>query len=60
IAIPLQLIVVYAPFLHEPFDTVPIKAWEWGVAFMPGMAIFLIETIRKVFFPKLFNKGKLA
>jgi Ca2+-transporting ATPase len=52
--------VVYAPFLHEPFDTVPIKAWEWGVAFMPGMAIFLIETIRKVFFPKLFNKGKLA
>lgn len=60
IAIPLQLIVVYTPFLHEPFDTVPIKAWEWGIALMPGLAIFLIETMRKILFPKLFNKGKLA
>jgi len=60
IAIPLQLMVVYAPFLHDPFDTVPLKAWEWGVALIPGLAIFLIETVRKIFFPKLFNKGKLA
>jgi Ca2+-transporting ATPase len=60
IAIPLQLAVVYTPFLHDPFDTVPIKAWEWGVALLPGLAIFLIETLRKIFFPRLFNKGKLS
>jgi Ca2+-transporting ATPase len=60
IAIALQLTVIYAPFLHEPFDTVPIKTWEWCVAIMPGLAIFLIETIRKIFFPKLFHKGKLS
>lgn len=60
IAIPLQLTVIYAPFLHKPFDTVPIKAWEWGVALLPGIVIFLIETLRKIFFPGLFNKGKLS
>lgn len=60
IAIPLQLAVVYVPFLHEPFDTVPLKAWEWGIALIPGFAIFIIETLRKVFFPQLFNKGKLS
>lgn len=60
VAIPLQLIVVYTPFLHDPFDTVPLKAGEWGLALMPGLAIFLIETLRKIFFPRLFNKGKLS
>ena len=60
IAIALQVMLIYTPFLHEPFDIVPIEAWEWGVALMPGMAIFLIETIRKLIFPKLFHKGKLS
>ncbi len=59
IAVFLQLTVIYTPFLHEPFDTVPLKAWEWGIALLPGLAIFLIETIRKILFPTLFNKGKL-
>jgi Ca2+-transporting ATPase len=60
IAITLQVTLIYTPFLHEPFDIVPLEAWEWGVALMPGMAIFLIETTRKLIFPKLFHKGKLS
>lgn len=60
IAIGLQVIVIYTPFLHEPFDTVPIKPWEWGISLAPGVTIFLVETVRKIFFPKLFQKGKLT
>lgn len=54
----LQMVVIYVPFLHEPFDTVPLKAFEWGIVLLPGFSIFLIETLRKLVAPKLFSFGK--
>lgn len=54
----LQMMVVYIPFFHDPFDTVSLKAFEWGIVLIPGASIFLIETFRKLIFPKLFSFGK--
>lgn len=50
--------ILYVPFLQEPFQTTPLSLSEWGLALIPGVLIFLIETLRKFFFPTLFNKGK--
>jgi Ca2+-transporting ATPase len=54
----LQLMVVYIPFFHDPFDTVSLKFFEWGIVLIPGVSIFLIETCRKLLAPKLFSLGK--
>jgi Ca2+-transporting ATPase len=54
----LQLMVIYIPFFHDPFDTVSLKFFEWGIVLIPGASIFLIETCRKLLAPKLFSFGK--
>ena len=57
-AILLQMAVVYAPFLQTTFGTVPISITGWAIALVPGAAIFIIETARKLIRPQLFNRGK--
>jgi len=54
----LQLLVIYVPFMHRFFDTVPLKGFEWGIVLMPGFFIFTFETIRKILAPKLYGAGK--
>lgn len=54
----LQLAVVYVPFLQAPFGSVALRAHEWGIAIFPGLIVFIIEVIRKIFFPKMFSRGK--
>ena len=54
----LQMMVIYIPFFHDPFDTVSLKFFEWGIILIPGVSIFLIETCRKLLAPKLFSLGK--
>jgi len=58
LAILLQLAVVYVPFLQAAFQTVPIGIDKWGIAILPGAAVFILETIRKLVAPKLFSTGK--
>jgi P-type Ca2+ transporter type 2C len=58
VGIILQLTVIYVPFLHEPFDTVPLRTWEWGISLLPGLAVFILETVRKLIAPGLFNWRK--
>jgi Ca2+-transporting ATPase len=58
LAILLQLAVVYVPFLQVAFRTVPIGIDKWGIAILPGAAVFILETIRKLVAPKLFSTGK--
>jgi len=58
IAIGLQLIVVYAGFLRPFFNTAALNPQEWLIAIIPGGSIFLLETLRKIFAPKLFSAGK--
>ena len=57
-AVPLQLAVVHLPFLHGPFNTVPMHASEWVIAMTLGVGVFLTETLRKLIAPRLFALGK--
>jgi len=57
-AILLQIAVVYAPFLQAAFGTVSIGITGWAVALIPGAAIFVVETVRKLVRPQLFQRGK--
>ena len=54
----LQLAVIYLPFMHQPMDTVALRAFEWAIALMPGFFIFLFETSRKIVAPELYSIGK--
>jgi len=58
IAISLQMIVVYAPFMQVAFDTVPLSFSQWGIILGLAASLFMIEELRKVIAPKLFNRGK--
>lgn len=58
IAAVLQLVVIYAGFARPLFDSVALKPIEWFIALLPGVAIFAIETLRKIIAPKLFSAGK--
>jgi Ca2+-transporting ATPase len=58
IAVPLQLAVVHLPFLHGPFNTVPMHAAEWVMAMTLGVGVFATETLRKIIAPRLFSLGK--
>lgn len=54
----LQMAVIYLPWAHKPFDTVPLKAFEWGFVLAPAVIIMSVETIRKLIAPRLFSSGK--
>lgn len=58
VAMLLQMIVIYVPFMQEAFGTVPIGLTEWMIALAPGVIIFIIETMRKMVKPELFSRGK--
>jgi P-type Ca2+ transporter type 2C len=58
IAILLQLAVVYLPFMQVALSTVPIGIDRWGIALLAGGSLFIVEEIRKTFFPGLFSLGK--
>jgi len=54
----LQVAIVYAPFLQDAFRTVALGASDWGIALAAGAGLFAVEELRKVFFPRLFSRGK--
>jgi len=58
LAILLQMAVIYVPFLQAAFRTVPLSIERWGIAVAAGGSLFIIEELRKVFFPRLFSLGK--
>jgi len=51
-------VVIYVRFVHPLFNTVALKPQEWLIAIMPGVTMFLVETLRKIFVQKLFSIGK--
>lgn len=57
-AILLQFAVLYIPFLQVAFNTIPLDLRGWGIALTAGGSLFLIEEVRKLFFPRLFSIGK--
>jgi P-type Ca2+ transporter type 2C len=57
-AIVLQLLVIYTPPLQNLFHTVPLNASQWGIVIGVSSSIWILEEIRKVVLPRLFDKGK--
>jgi len=57
-AILLQLAVVYLPFMQVALSTVPIGIDRWAIAVLAGGSLYVVEELRKTFFPKLFSLGK--
>jgi Ca2+-transporting ATPase len=58
IAVLMQWAVIHLPFLHGPFSTVPLHAYEWVMAMSLGVGMFVTETLRKTIAPRLFSLGK--
>ncbi|MBL8012728.1 MAG: cation transporting ATPase C-terminal domain-containing protein, partial [Candidatus Omnitrophica bacterium] len=58
VAVTLHLAINYLPVVHTWFYVVPMKPYEWGLALIPGVAVFAIEHLRKKMAPQLFSRGK--
>ena len=58
VAVLLQLAVIYLPPLQTAFQTVSLGIDKWGIIVLAGGSLFVIEELRKIFFPKLFSRGK--
>ncbi len=54
----LHLMILYIPFFRHLFDVEPLSCMEWGLALIPGISIFVLESLRKEFFPYIFSSGK--
>ena len=56
----LHLLIIYTPICNKIFHTQPLSLQDWGLAIVPGLFIFILESIRKEFFPQLFSIGKFT
>ena len=57
IAVLLQLMVIYVPFLQNVFYTVPLTINDWGIILLLALVILVVEELRKSIAPKLFSRG---
>ena len=58
VAISLQMAVIYLEPLQMAFHTVPLGIDKWGIALAAAGSLFVIEELRKAFFPRLYTLGK--
>jgi Ca2+-transporting ATPase len=58
IAVLLQMVLVYAPFMQVAFHTMPLSITQWGIIIGVAGSLFTAEELRKVIAPKLFSRGK--
>lgn len=58
LAILLQMIVIYLSPLQKVFYTVPLGLGDWGVVVLIAAGVLVVEELRKLVMPRLFNRGK--
>jgi Ca2+-transporting ATPase len=58
LAVILQAIVIYIPPFQKLFYTVPLSFEDWGVVVLISGSIFVVEELRKLIAPRIFNRGK--
>jgi Ca2+-transporting ATPase len=58
LAVLLQVMVIYAPPFQKLFYTVPLALEDWGVVVLIACGIFVVEEVRKLIAPRIFNRGK--
>lgn len=54
----MHLMILYVPFLRFLFGLEILTLGQWGIALIPGLTIFILETLRKEIFPTMFSQGK--
>ncbi len=54
----MHMMILYIPLFQPLFNVVPLTLKDLSITIIPGFAIFILENIRKEFFPKLFSSGK--
>jgi Ca2+-transporting ATPase len=58
LAVLLQIAVIYVPFLQTAFHTYPLNLRDWAIIVGAAGGVFLLEELRKIFFPHLYSLGK--
>ena len=58
LAVLLQAMVIYAPPFQKLFYTVPLDLGDWGVVVLMAGGLFVVEELRKLIVPRIFNRGK--
>ncbi len=58
VAVLLQMVAVYVPFMQTVFHTMPLSPAQWGIALGTAGSLFVVEELRKAIFPRLFSWGK--
>ncbi|WP_027389850.1 cation-transporting P-type ATPase [Chrysiogenes arsenatis] len=52
----LQLVFVYAPFMHTLFNSAPLKLQHWLIPFAIGLGVFLLVEFEKWVFRKVAKR----
>lgn len=55
VALGLHLSIMYLPFLNPFFHLTPLTVKDWAIALIPAGLIFVIESLRKELFPRVFS-----
>lgn len=48
IAIGLQIVALYTPFMQKILHTTPLSWSEWGIILLVGLSVIVVEEIRKI------------
>lgn len=52
------MLVIYLPFARVVFRTHPLSAADLAWCAVPGLALFVVESVRKRLFPGLFSRSQ--
>ena len=58
LAVLLQAMVIYTPAFQRLFYTVPLDLGDWGVVVFMAGGILVVEEVRKLLAPRVFDRGK--
>lgn len=56
VSVALQLVVIYVPFLNEPFGTVPLDFTEWIECMSLALTVLIASELRKVVLRWMHNR----
>lgn len=58
LAVLLQAAIIYTPPFQRLFYTVSLDLGDWGVVILMAVSILVVEEVRKLVAPRIFNRGK--
>jgi hypothetical protein len=50
--------VIYTPPFQKLFYTVPLDLGDWGIVVLTAAGLLVVEEVRKLIAPRIFNRGK--